>query len=373
MAGYTLQYRISVRFLLVLNFTLFFVFVLVFSISVQETLSQEVVLQQTSTQADSPGIQEIGVANQQTGSNIIVDIGNPCSSRTISIASMQWPSSKILAFIHAKILAEELGCNVEIVPGEMASSALSMASAGEPAIAPEMWIGRIAGIWNSLLESGRVRPEITTFGSAILEGWYLSPRLGEDFPNIRGVADFKIFAQEFRPGGEKMKFISCPADWACSIINDNLLRALELDSIFEIIIPSNRFEMDKLIGEAVSRQQRIAFYYWQPNAILAQFDFLALDMGEFNGDNFKCLAQKNCSDPMPSSFAAEKIFLVAADWVESEVPLVTNYIRRASLPIQEMNLILSWQTEGGLSFEQLAQKFIDERKQVWGRWVEGLM
>ncbi len=247
-----------------------------------------------------------------------------------------------------------------------------MAAAGEPAIVPEIWITRIADVWNGATETGRVRQEGRTFDVAVLEGWYLPPHLKERLPGVNSIADLKEFASQIRGGGQKVRFISCPADWACSIINRNLLRALGLENEFEIIVPQNRFEMDVLIGDAVSKNQAVIFYYWQPNAILAQFDFFALDMGEFNGENFQCLAQSNCLDPQLSSFADEKIFFVAADWVVQEAPAVTNYIRRATLPIGEMNLILSWQAEGGMSFEQLAQRFVDEREQVWGAWIEGL-
>ena len=42
--------------------------------------------------------------------------------------------------------------------------------------------------------------------------------------------------------------------------------------------PANRFELDTLIAEAVSRHEPILFYYWQPNSVLAQFAFKSLDL-----------------------------------------------------------------------------------------------
>ncbi len=295
-----------------------------------------------------------------------------CSSRPISIAAMQWPSSRILALVHARILENELGCRVQVIPGEMASIISSMAAAGEPAMAPEVWIGRIAGIWNSVLESGRVRLQVSTFDSPVLEGWYLPPELKERLPGLNGIMDLEQYVGQMTDEGQRPRFISCPADWACSIINANLLRALGLENEFEMTIPKNRFEMDFLIAEAVSRRQPVVFYYWQPNAILAQFDFSALDMGEFDGDRFKCLAQADCPEPEPSSFAPEQVFMVATDWLEAEAPSVAGYMKRAVLPIDEMNLILSWQAEGEADFERLARRFIDERREVWEPWVEGL-
>ena len=295
-----------------------------------------------------------------------------CGKRPLSIAGMQWPSSRILAHIHAKILDLEFGCKVEVIQGEMSSVISSMAASGEPAMVPEIWLSRIPDIWNGAMETGRVRQEGRTFDLTILEGWYLPPQLKELFPEINSVTDLKELASKTGTAGEKIRFISCPADWACSIINKNLLRALGLENEFEIITPKNRFEMDLLLGEAFSKNQPVVFYYWQPNAILSQFDFFALDMGKFNKENFRCLAQENCSNPQLSSFPDEKIFFVATDWLAQEAPTITNYINRATMPIGEMDLILGWQAKEELNFEQLAQRFVDERKQVWKTWIEGL-
>lgn len=308
----------------------------------------------------------------ETGSSSVVELDKQCGNRPLSIASMQWPSSQILAMIHAQILGGELGCQVQVVPGEMVSTVSSMANVGEPGIAPEIWVSRIASTWNSLMETGRLRAEAATFLAGNLEGWYLPPHMAEQFPQIKSMADLKENIGQLTSGGDRVKFISCPSDWACSVINQNLLRAYDLQDRVELVVPKNRFEMDNLIGEVASRRQSAIFYYWQPNPILSQFDFLALEMGEYVEENFKCLAQINCPQPKPSNFAADKPFIVVADWVSIEAPLVARYLRAAMMPVEEMNLMLSWQAEGGLDFERLARRFVAEREEVWGVWVEGL-
>ncbi len=72
----------------------------------------------------------------QEGTSSIVEVKGNCGNRPLSLASMQWPSSKILAYIHAKILSLEFGCRVEVIQGEMSALISSMAAAGEPAIVP---------------------------------------------------------------------------------------------------------------------------------------------------------------------------------------------------------------------------------------------
>lgn len=338
-------------------------------------------------------------AQQGNSASSIIDLGDtgetaPCGNRTISIARMQWPSSIILAYIHAGILANELGCRVEVITGDMAATASSMVSTGEPAIAPELWVTRISQIWNGALETGRIRIEGVTFSGGAKQGWFLPTQLAARLPDLARAADLKealislanpqnqvaeneqaeVVQTEGTQGinNPQVKFISCPRDWACSVINKNLLIAYGLEELFELVEPANRFEMDTLIAQSVSRQEMIVFYYWQPNAVLAQFDFIALDMGGFEEDNFKCLAQRVCMEPKPSSFALESAFIVTTDWVLEDAPLVSQYLRRAVLPLTEMNRMLNWQGEGAFSFEELAARFIAEREEIWRPWVTGL-
>src|SRR5690242_7212845 len=43
----------------------------------------------------------------------------PCGGETITIASMQWPSAQLLAAIHARLIRQNFGCDVDIVPGDL--------------------------------------------------------------------------------------------------------------------------------------------------------------------------------------------------------------------------------------------------------------
>src|SRR5690606_36709830 len=123
-----------------------------------------------------------------------------------------------------------------------------------------------------------------------IEGWFIQRYLDMAFTDLVPTADLPATSPAFNDG-TPVRFVSCPPDWACALINRNLIRALGLEDMVEVVEPATRFEMDTLIAEAVSRDVAIVFYYWQPNAVLALFDFAALDMGAFDPEAAKCLAQ----------------------------------------------------------------------------------
>lgn len=292
----------------------------------------------------------------------------PCGTQPLTIARMAWPSAELLAEIHARILAREYGCQVQVVPGDLAATASAMGSTGQPAVAPEMWVTRVAEVWNAAIAAQMLRPAANSYAQTQLEGWFVPGAIAAAHPELKEVSQLKAILPALN-GGKPVPFISCPVDWACSLINRNLVAALGLEGLVEIVEPDNRFAMDRLIAEAVSRKEAFLVYYWQPNAVLAQFDFSALDMGAYDAEAMACLAQQVCAEPRPSAFPSETVVVALAEWVFTDTPAIAAYFQRSSLPLTEMNRLLARLNETGETLESVAEHFVAERGELWKSWV----
>jgi len=291
-----------------------------------------------------------------------------CGTQPVNIASMGWPSAAILAQIHARLLTQHFGCTVSVSPGDLAATGSSMATTGQPAVAPEMWIARIADVWNPALAAQMVRPAAPTYTEGVFEGWFMPAYLSSAHPELTEAAQLGEIAPTL-DAGAKLRFISCPVDWGCSIINRNLVAAFGLTDLVELVEPANRFEMDTLIAEAVSRQEPFIFYYWQPNAVLAQFDFVPLGLGAYNQEAMDCLARAVCAAPQPSSFAPDTVAVAVAEWLFTDIPMVAAYLQRSSMPLELMDELLAELNEPGATIEGVADRFVEEREDVWRAWV----
>ena len=294
----------------------------------------------------------------------------PCANEKISIAAMQWPSASILANIHAQILEKEYRCETQVIMGDLSATISSMATTGQPLIAPEMWVTRIAKIYNLAIENQKIRKGGQAFSGTALEGWFMPQSVAKNHPDLKLASQLKDYWSVFRGEGQKARFISCPKEWACATINKNMLKALGLADRFEIIEPIDRFEMDSMIGAAVSKNEPTLFYYWQPNAILTQFNFLQLDMGSFNQEAFTCLAKSNCKMPIFSAFAPEPVVNILAESVFVNIPKIASYFLYAQMPIDKMNETLAWQSENNLSAKDAATWFVEQNEEVWKTWIE---
>jgi ABC-type proline/glycine betaine transport systems, periplasmic components len=293
----------------------------------------------------------------------------PCGDQPLVIARMNWPSAVLLAEIHARLLAAELGCDARVTPGDPAATASSMGSTGQPAVAPELWVNRIADVWNGAMEAQMVRSAAPTYAETTFEGWFMPAYMGTNGAAAPAAAALHEILGPLSPG-TPIRFISCPLDWACSVINRNLVRAHGIERLVEIVEPANRFEMDRMIAEAVNRREPFLFYYWQPNAVLAQLDFIALDMGAYDESAMKCLAGRACASPAASAFAPDLVVIALAERVFIDLPQVAGYFQRASLPLVEMNRLLAQLNQPGATPEAVADGFVAERGEIWRAWLD---
>jgi len=293
----------------------------------------------------------------------------PCGKQQLAIARMAWPSSALLAEVHSRLLTANYLCNVTVQEGDLAATGSSMGATGQPAVAPELWIGRIADIWNAAMKGQKVRQAGTPYADTTFEGWFVPEYAATRWPEVTTIDGLKAHAADFGDGNGRGKFISCPVDWGCAVVNRNMLKAYGLDQLFDIVEPANRFELDTLIAEAVGRNEPILFYYWQPNAVLAQFAFKPVTLAAYDRDAFLCLGRTACASPMPTGFAPDPVVVALAEWVYLDAPQVAAYFGRARMPFAEMDLMLQQLGEAGATVESVADRFIAERGEIWRPWV----
>lgn len=294
----------------------------------------------------------------------------PCGVEEITIAEMGWPSAAILANIHATILRAEFDCIVRLVPGEPEATLSSMATTQQPAVAPELWVSRQAEVWNGAMQAASARAAAPSFADGPLEAWFVPSYVRENNPGLEGTTDIMDHWQVFlAEGQERGALMSCPPDWACSVINRNMAAGLGLDERFDIVEPDDRFAMDAALTEAVSGREPVLAYYWQPNALIDRLDLVPLDMGDFDPGHAQCMAIRDCVPFGNSGFAPDTVVIAVAEWVFTDAPDVADYLARASIPIAEMNRLLAWQAEEEASAEAVAQHFLITGRDVWRPWV----
>lgn len=293
------------------------------------------------------------------------------TDRTIDIAEMGWPSAAALANVHALILEEGFGCDVELVVGDTVPTLASMSTKGEPAFAPEMWPNASQEAWDKAVADGMVENMGPAIAEGLVQGWYIPTYVAEAHPDLTHVEDLADYTELFADPDDpdKGRFLSCPPGWACETMNPNFMKAYGLDDDYNVFSPGSGGALDATITRAFVREEPVVFYYWGPTAMMGRYDMTRLDMDAFDADKFACMGEPDCADPQRTDFVVPDALKALASWVPEEAPAVADYISKVEMTNAEVGRMLLWGEENSADAEATARNFLATEEDLWTQWV----
>lgn len=294
------------------------------------------------------------------------------TDKNITIAEMTWLSASTLAYVAKAIIGDGYQCNAELVPGDTVPTATSMATKGEPMIAPELWISTAEAIWEKALASGKVYKAADIFSEGGQEGWWIPDYVWEKNPGLRSIEDLKNYAKLFEEPGSngKGRLYGCPPGWACEIITNNLFKALELEKYgWELFSPGSGANLKASIARKVKRHQPIVAYYWAPTAVIGKFNLKRLEMPPYDPEKFKCLTDPNCPNPQVTGWKPGEVAVAVSTELPKLSPSVAEFLSRFTVPNEVVNKILAWGDDNSASPEDVARYFFQNYPEVWTKWV----
>lgn len=294
------------------------------------------------------------------------------TDRTIDIAEMTWPSAAALAHIHATILEEGYGCDVEIVAGDTVPTSSSMLTRGTPAIAPELWTSAIEEPWSAALAEGSVEELSPAITDGTVEGWFIPQYVVDEYPELTTaeavIARPDLFADPEDPS--KGRLYSCPPGWACELSTSALFEAYGMDDTWNLFSPGSGGALDASIARAFTREEPILFYYWGPTSILGKFPAVQLEIGEANKEIYACNTDPECDEPpQVTAYPSSPAVIGAAAWVSEEAPAVAEYFSHAGLTNAQISELLVYGDENQADAEATAENFLKTKQDVWTSWV----
>jgi glycine betaine/proline transport system permease protein len=137
---------------------------------------------------------------------------------------MNWASASVVTNVAKFIMEQGYGCTVSVVPSDTVPAITSVAENGEPDIVTELWLNSTGEVYERLEAEGKVVRAGKVLDPGGVEGWWIPTYLAEAHPELKTIDG--ILAHPELVGG---RFNNCPDGWGCRIVNDNLVRALDLE------------------------------------------------------------------------------------------------------------------------------------------------
>lgn len=290
----------------------------------------------------------------------------------VRIAEMSWGSAAVIAHVERLILEKGYGCQVEMVAGDTVPTLTAMAERGEPDIAPELWINAAKDVIERGVAEKRIKVAAKVLSDGGIEGWYVPQYMVEKHPELTTLAA-ALKRPDLFPDAEtrgKGRFYTCPAGWACQIVNDNLFKAYGLDKAgFVPFDPGSGEGLAAAIAKAHERSEPFFGYYFGPTAMLGRYPMQRLGGMEHDPATWDCMSKPNCASPRPNMYPpADVIGVVTARFAE-RAPDVFAVLQKISWPNATVSAILAWQEDKRANAAEAAEHFIATDEAIWTSWV----
>lgn len=284
----------------------------------------------------------------------------------VSITEMDWASSQVVTAVSEFLMTQGYGCEVQKVPSSTVPALTSLAETGEPDILTEVWANSTPA-YEPLLEEGKLVELGDVLSDGGVEGWWIPAYLAESNPELTTIEG--ILAN---PGAVGGKFHDCPSGWACDIINNNNLTALDVEAEGLIRFQHGSGEtLQTSIASAYADKEPWFGYYWAPTAVLGKYPMVQVEVSVYDAEAHSCNGSADCKTPKVSAYPQAKVVTAASAAFVKREPAVAELLKNISFTNAQMGEVLAWRADNNASNEEAAVHFLTTYKDVWGGWLSG--
>ncbi|MGI9422921.1 MAG: ABC transporter substrate-binding protein [Hyphomicrobiaceae bacterium] len=282
----------------------------------------------------------------------------------VQITEMNWASSQVVTAVAKFILEQGYGCKVQKVPSATTTAVTSLSETGKPDIVTELWVNSTPA-YLKLEAAGKVKTATNVLSDGGVEAWWVPTYLAEKHPELKTIDG--VLKNPQLVGG---KFHNCPDGWACRKINDNVIKALELDKKMEVFNHGSGETLAASIAAAYADKKPWFGYYWAPTAVLGKYPMVKVSVGDHKPDVHKCNASgKDCATPGVSAFPNARVITTMTSDLASNNPAVFALMKNVAFTNAQMGEVLAWKQDKKASADEAAVYFLTKYKSVWGGWL----
>ncbi len=283
----------------------------------------------------------------------------------VSMTEMNWASSQIITSTAKFLMEQGYGCKVDLVPSATTTSVASLAENNEPNIVTELWLNSTGDAYAKLEKAGKVARLTEVLSPGGVEGWWIPEYLAKKHPELKTVQD--VLAKPELVGG---RFNNCPDGWGCRIVNDNLIKALDVEGNgMEVFNHGSGETLAASIASAYEKKEPWFGYYYGPTAVLGRYNMTKIEIGPIDNDVHAANQNKDNANPGVSDFPPAPVLTVATTDFKSSNPEIAELMSKVVFDVDLMNALLAWQQENKASSEEAAVFFLTNHKDVWSNWI----
>ncbi|MBW7471342.1 ABC transporter substrate-binding protein [Marinobacter sp. M216] len=288
---------------------------------------------------------------------------NECGE--VSITEMNWASASVVTNVAKFIMEQGYGCDVSVVPSDTVPAVTSVAENGEPDIVTELWLNSAGEAYTRLEEEGKIERLGKVLTPGGVEGWWIPTYLVEAHPELKTIEGIMA-----NPELVESRFNNCPDGWGCRIVNDNLIKALDLEaSGIEVFNHGSGETLASSMASAVGSKEPWFGYYWGPTVPLGKFDMTRVDLGEYDEAAHSANQNQDNDNPKISDFPAAPVLTSVTTAFRDQEPEVAEMLSEMTFETDVMSQVLAWKSDNNASAEEAAVYFLSNNSNTWKDWL----
>lgn len=283
----------------------------------------------------------------------------------VSITEMNWASASVVTNVAKFVMEQGYGCEVAVVPSDTVPAITSVAENGEPDIVTELWVNSTGEVFKRLENEGKIVRLGEVLSPGGVEGWWLPSYVVEKHPELKTIDGIMA-----NPELVEARFNNCPDGWGCRIVNDNLIRALNLeDSGIKVFNHGSGETLASSMASAVQNEEPWFGYYWGPTVPLGKFDMTRIDLGEYDAEAHAANGNKDIDNPQVSDFPAAPVLTAVTTSFQEREPEVAEMLSKMTFKTDTMSQVLAWKSDNNASAEEAAVYFLSNNTDTWKEWL----
>ena len=292
----------------------------------------------------------------------------------VTIATMNWQSAEVAAYLDKFILETGYGCSAEVVAGDTVPTLTSLAEKGQPDIVPEAWVSLQPELVKNAIDGGKAVAASKILTDGAIQGWWIPQYVADAHPEIKTISDLFKHPELFPAPEDPSKgavYNGAPG-WGGTVVTTQLFKAFGGEtSNFVLVDTGSGAGLDGAISKAYEDKKPLAAYYWTPSSILGKYNMVKLEYGvDFNEAEWKrCTSVADCPDPKPNAWPADKVqTLVSKSFADRAGPIM-DYLNKRAWSNDTVNKLIAWMTENQATGEDGARHFLKENEDLWKAWL----
>ena len=239
---------------------------------------------------------------------------------------------------------------------------------GDVDVTPEVWPGQIEGAWKKPWLRARCWASAMCSRRAKAGTCRAIPSNATPTSGGPPTCNATRAPSPIRKIPPKGRIYGCPAGWACGTLNENLLKALQLEHDYNLFAPGSGAAQKAAIMSAYKRKRDIVFYYWTPTALVGALDLVSCNCRRSTRPP-TCMTDPRCAKPVPTEFKPNPVVTgLNADFAR-QAPALHRFFEALTVPDEAIGATLGWLENEKAEADDAALYFLRQYGDVWKKWV----